>query len=1818
MPPKKRRAAGGKDPAKKKAKNDIQKKKKSSAAESIQAHLLSMSAPGVEAALYSVAQLCDKSKMVATMRELAEKGELETALQQGDARGRTAVMNAAGCHWRKEDREVAVADVIGLCLAAGADAWAADNQGYTALFRLITDGPDSAQAAGLLLARSPQPQEHIQVAEGLSDSLTCMQLAHGRGRRGKPEILELLEQCMACPKQGWDVLAPYVAELSRLQAEKSWLTASPSSSPAAAPTAAAAAAAPQLELDLDDDDEAAQFNKELAKFWAPKKIIKQMNKNELDWHGLWMAVIAAGGYDAVVSAGHGLDGWKGVLKEGCPQCYSEKQARGIRVHKYYDLILKPFDEQQQEDERFNNLSKLRKQDVPDSPISNSSIDLSENGDDETTGELSSVSNDCKLIVHKMVKAIDEYKSDTRGLASNTGSISFVDRKGSADFMLIESLQEMLQEVAGNQLQDESRIKKKISFFGPNRIGKSTLIDLLLQIGERPASIYLKDTAAGRSLEAIEDILDVDKDLDDDDLSEIRVSNDDHFDSFSKLNLDFIPPGRKDQRPYSQICDRDKQGLDVYKQFCQGTVKLEETPLTPFLMPHGHEGGSLTNRGIRIRYGHRYHLAVEYKSYEEICEEILSVKWDAFVAAQEGDGDALTPEEQTYIDQRKALQRALRGDPKGGGQPAAEYDPDAEEEEDSSDASAELPEPTVPHKHEDIEICQAIKELLGKRQIFEGQGKTICHDRIYVQQQLLEVLCILEGERADHIQTFCALQEVILYVPNELLREGDVEWIDTPGAGDSDPLKRLETIEHLEEADVVLCVLPHKDLTSESDTQVMLREHVIERWKNPKKQNCLLRFIHLDEKEHKSAAVYTCSDAWSKNWARTLDNAAQGTKRAFQTDVRNVLGPGKDAELRSKAMIEATETYCVRPLLYCSLILNPTPVPLQMAGSVSVVDLGGQTEAALTDEVYTKALFRSKGSDLLSMVFDAGLGDAKARLERIKNKIEEADIQKNLEKFLPLEAGITQADQTLAEKWAKKTIGDTHPLYAAVQAMEANTKELMKFTADESDDDDDDDDDDITAAAAHLDLDPGLSKWVSALNDQLAPGLGPAMGGLLAQIQQGTKQQAFVRAFELSLDGAASCLPLRRLKTAAMKCVEDVTVNGKTLQQLANVHIDKFVAAICDQFQMQLKILLPSAGDSKTHNLIDLYTSERFEPKIRDAVKPIVKELDKAVRELRLKAIKPAFTTTILALDDGTFTKREWKEKLSKMLQVSVETFAECMPEASGTHIDGLFYKAVFKVKNKIAPTKGQGIMTKAFQAFLRSIAKQARNQEAAGNQAALTALAEHLKSAALDCKTVLETLQQYSDRKSKLAQNSVSTMRLMVQLNEGGTATATAIQQKRKIGSFPPWKNTFTEDAPKSGEAADLHMHFRSMQSIDGGERNLDNEVFRKTVDDCLGENCGLAEKFPDHLTGEGKPGVARASLYHSLINACSPPQKKGLPPHEVLNQISELHKCILRSLLDSTSSGLAQKDFKSKYCQDGDTDKDFFAYVTRHKMGKGLGDVPILVQFCNLFNCAVHVYVMDNSSCAGASSAAAAAAAGPSGRIKKYMVHPHDWNAQRKSRTEAYHVLLCDDGKTWAPLKRKELDVFHRGADLRTKMRQGWKLAESKSQARGQYYWHHPNVPGKTMWASGRERAEYDTLKQGEASAAKQQHLLSQAAQERDHGRFGRPGSPTQRPKPRTLHIPAMIKPPWRAKGTTEPSVLRLPQTAAGRGRGRGSARGGRGRGPGESTHASDPEPEGGAAGAGATVGGGGGGGASGGQTRKRSDGNDAAIVKQVKRHKK
>ena len=219
-------------------------------------------------------------------------------------------------------------------------------------------------------------------------------------------------------------------------------------------------------------------------------------------------------------------------------------------------------------------------------------------------------------------------------------------------------------------------------------------------------------------------------------------------------------------------------------------------LRPFVLPVGREDNSTTGPSISIKRAKQWALAVSFKTVAELRQEIDNTAWD--------DEESLT-----YERSKKMLLKLTRRKEECGPaavdvrKEASDTDPTSDEDEDSSSGEEgrsarrwrEREEARrrrraeknfrAPARDETLEFCDAVTNKSGRVEVYVGMGEEQLADRLFIRHTLERFLAKTDTEKGDGLQF--AVNDISLFAPVELL-EQRVEWRDIAGSGDLDPVR----------------------------------------------------------------------------------------------------------------------------------------------------------------------------------------------------------------------------------------------------------------------------------------------------------------------------------------------------------------------------------------------------------------------------------------------------------------------------------------------------------------------------------------------------------------------------------------------------------------------------------------------------------------------------------------------------------------------------------------------------------------------------------------------------------------------------------------------------------------------------------------------------------------------------------------------------------------------------------------------------------------------------------------------------------------------
>ena len=402
----------------------------------------------------------------------------------------------------------------------------------------------------------------------------------------------------------------------------------------------------------------------------------------------------------------------------------------------------------------------------------------------------------------------------------------------------------------------------------------------------------------------------------------------------------ISPKGSDFDSENRLRDKEIEYLSVIKNACEKQclrpwfelLRHEKSQPPSFIVDSAQltQYHSTTRYRIRFRFGQTWHFSVRYRSAESL-QNYIKEEFKAIERLNKPEYH-IGEDEAAYMDRmeqrgkpenirhQRAMERLVCG------LLEKNFDEDFELGEEASSFNQEWAKLAWSQPLPEHVVC-----FLGKTFIVHGKGAHAMDDRVYIREQLRQILN--RGMRPQGNQPSCetwAIDEVIIYCPCVLL-QGGVEWIDAPGYGDLDEVKVEELYRAMQGVDGVLTI--SKQFLKDQD-KTFFNEHVGHLcWSRDKKNLQVLplrlaAFIQ-DENDHPCSMSelpeFFNETAVKKN-SRELANTLYGSIKNWpSTKGRNCKREfGKDEKELMEVWIPELKAHSItggRPLLYTSIIRN---------------------------------------------------------------------------------------------------------------------------------------------------------------------------------------------------------------------------------------------------------------------------------------------------------------------------------------------------------------------------------------------------------------------------------------------------------------------------------------------------------------------------------------------------------------------------------------------------------------------------------------------------------------------------------------------------------------------------------------------------------------------------------------------------------------------------------------------------------------------------------------------------------------------------------
>jgi hypothetical protein len=565
------------------------------------------------------------------------------------------------------------------------------------------------------------------------------------------------------------------------------------------------------------------------------------HRKRLDLFGMYNAVKAVGGYDAVQAKPPGA--W-GKIADATDNEFG-KRRKGYDVKRRYKFHLRDFEIEETEmaDARDEVVVLATK------PLEPGRYDDEEKQPEER-GRSAFDNNETlqkKLCAEtdSIVGEITEFKRNVRKELKGCDSIT-------------RPLENNVEEIRRRPWPGSNTV-----ILGENGIGKSFLLDLILRLGKPTQAEYvrLNKDATDEPLEAVRDEV-RERDRASSRAAAVPQDYDKLVHRIQKDCVKLPPSGVFKEKidgssKWYVLCDEERRSKalkadEQVQTFCQ--TKDRDVGFESFVLPSRNSGESTTQNSIIIKNGSSWHLKCCYYTKNEIVEKLSGFDWDGNREQQEKDEldkkemklfkvsrlQALTLTQiytithsvcrflhfdlnhQFMKDWKQKIQNPVTAEEAAPKYPPTCSDDDSDDSDDENERMAEsllARQAQAAAGMDAFKIHDDYKNVLGETIIYSVPPTTKEIDaRIYIKSKLDEVLF---GGRET------VLKECVLYAPCMLLHEGSC-LVDTAGTDDSDALKHHLLVEELERADTVFCVVKKGLPESESTIEWLVRERLIER------------------------------------------------------------------------------------------------------------------------------------------------------------------------------------------------------------------------------------------------------------------------------------------------------------------------------------------------------------------------------------------------------------------------------------------------------------------------------------------------------------------------------------------------------------------------------------------------------------------------------------------------------------------------------------------------------------------------------------------------------------------------------------------------------------------------------------------------------------------------------------------------------------------------------------------------------------------------------------------------------------------------------
>ncbi|KAM3936856.1 uncharacterized protein RB166_001665 [Leptodactylus fuscus] len=435
------------------------------------------------------------------------------------------------------------------------------------------------------------------------------------------------------------------------------------------------------------------------------------------------------------------------------------------------------------------------------------------------------------------------------------------------------------QIIGTLLKELRQSRVSVAVLSHNAIGKSFLLNLLLLLTSesyQPSKkIKLPKDIAGKPT--------------------VEIVKEEHFEDLPEAIKDFLEDVTDDQQDFKNILEPichelnfstemdQKNDKKSYRELSRFFTDHSRVSIQPYLLPEKDDTEDYhctTSCVIHLRHGVSFQAKVEHFSEEELQNQLFEL---VFLGKEASKDKGKT--------HRKSLKKRFAVLTKNKLQKQKLH---------------EMLEVITSPK--DIILCDEVKKISGKTELYIGNGVNLTNDRLALQA-LLKEYTLLEGKDEDSVMRLkvAALKRIVVYVPSNLLYGGK-EILEMPGTNESDPLAMNFIQNELDTADAVMVLSEYAFKIACKEVKDVLRDSCfIKKWiKNPQEYKLML--VSFPEKNQPYQ--------FGKNDINKLKKITEGEKKQRTGDFQEL--ERQLSLVLSEEMKENIFSTTVLPVLHCSI------------------------------------------------------------------------------------------------------------------------------------------------------------------------------------------------------------------------------------------------------------------------------------------------------------------------------------------------------------------------------------------------------------------------------------------------------------------------------------------------------------------------------------------------------------------------------------------------------------------------------------------------------------------------------------------------------------------------------------------------------------------------------------------------------------------------------------------------------------------------------------------------------------------------------------